>query len=104
MRANQGRSHEENSCANSLQLKISALVPHRAVQVLYVNPTASAGLVGWPRESTPPVALGSFLKSSKHCVKLAAATREERHRKRKRIRVGIGCMSPRGRDRGDSEI
>ena len=57
-----------------------------------MSPTASAGLVGWLRESTPPIALGSFLKSSKHCVKLAAATREENDRKKKKNRVRTGRM------------
>ena len=51
-----------------------------------MSPTAAAGLVGWPRESTPPTALGLFLNSSKHCAKLAAATREENDTRNKRIR------------------
>jgi len=41
------------------------------------------------------VALRSFLKSSKHCVKFAAATKEEknrRRRRRRRIRAGIVCI------------
>jgi len=94
MRTNQGRSDEENDRVNSFHLKLSASDPHRAVHVLYVSPTASAGLVGLPRESTPPVVEGSLcLKSSKHCVKLAAATREEKNRRSERVRAGIRCMS-----------
>lgn len=62
-----------------------------------MNPKASAGFVTErPRESTPPTALGSFLKSSKHFVKLVAATREEKNKRSRRIRMHVGGMVSAG--------
>lgn len=48
----------------------------------------------------PPIALEFCLKSSKHCVKLAAATREAKNKRGKRARVEIGFMSWGG-EQGD---
>jgi len=50
------------------------------------------------------VVLDSFLKFSKHCVKLAAATKEENNRRSKRIRVGIGCMPSGGENGGGGRV